>query len=129
MLRILVSNRRNTALGCRAHGKTILCGDLLQKAAGSSEVGERLSVLLTFPVTAIFSKAATIVKRQTLMMKTNPMMYCSFYGVREVSVSQNKQDVKISTLETTVYMLRSPAPSRACMDKGSSSPQPYQEHQ
>lgn len=29
---------------------------------------------------------------------TNPMMDCSFYGVREVSESQNKQGVKISTL-------------------------------
>lgn len=47
-LQILASNRRNTALGCRAHGKTTLCADLLQRAEGNCEVGKRSTVLLTF---------------------------------------------------------------------------------
>lgn len=73
--------------------------------------------------------AATIVKRQTFMMKTNQMMYCSSYGIREVSVSQNKTAVKISTLETTNYVLRPRTATWACTYNRSGTPQPYQEYQ
>lgn len=44
--------------------------------------------------------AAAVVKRQTSVVKTNQMTYCSFCGARGVSASQNKWGVKISTLET-----------------------------
>lgn len=44
--------------------------------------------------------AAAVVKRQTSVVKTNQMTYCSFCGARGVSASQNKRGVKISTLET-----------------------------
>lgn len=120
---------RNTVLGCRAHGKTTLCRDLLQQAAGNSEVGPWFRCSVDFFLSLNFSKAATIVKRQTFVMKTNQMMYCSFYGAREVSESQNKRGVKISTLETTNYVLGPTTATSACTYKRSGTPQPYQEYQ
>lgn len=107
--RTVVSNSRNMGLGCRAHGETILWKDYLQKAEGSSKANKSLSNLLTLlvPLSSLGKQdiAATIVKRQILMMKTNQVMHYSFSGARKV-LSQKKWDVKTSTRETTDYMLK-----------------------
>lgn len=70
--------------------------------------------------------AAPVVQRQMLSMTTNLMMDCSFYGVREVSESQNKQGVKISTLE-----IKNWGPQQQSQLAGGKEqhPQPYQEYQ
>lgn len=111
--------REETALGCRAPGKIILSGDLLQTAEGNSELGEWFNVLLTFSCPSHLS--APVVKRQMLLMTTNPMMDCSFYGVREASESQNKQG--------EIKNWGPQQQPKSLQVKKEQHPQPYQEYQ
>lgn len=100
-----MSHLKDSENSCIQEKKQLWGAELLGRLSCVGTSFRQLRVILSYGsdlmfswlshVPLIFSTAAPVVKRQTLLMTTNPMMDCSFYGVRKVSESQNKQGVKI----------------------------------